>query len=349
MGGHILKALFLAVSARQVLASCAYGTHLQPRAETGEVKVNTFGYTGQIGPLNWHGLDAANGACLTGRQQSPIDMVAGTFNMVPASELAIDIPDFTAGTEFENLGTTLEVIAKGGTLGFGGKTFTLQQFHFHLPSEHLDNGTSQAMEMHMVWQSEQQEIAVIGVYIQIATEGAAPAVAAPIVVERRGRFSRRDVELERRQNGTVATAAVAPSTLLETIFSVTDAVVTPGTKVETAPLIMSEVVNLLKANSFQGYMGSLTTPPCSEGVNWLVSTARLGVSATSFLKVRDIIGFNSRFPQNKPGQPNVLQFASTGLSVQNSALSGVSFIPGGAAPAGETGATAVQEEVGVTV
>ncbi|KAK4442207.1 alpha carbonic anhydrase [Podospora aff. communis PSN243] len=349
MGGRALTALFLAALAREVLASCAYGTHLQPRAE-GQVKVNTFGYTGQIGPLNWHALDAANGACLTGRQQSPIDMVAGSFNMIPSSELALDIPDFTAGTEFENLGTTVEVIAKGGTLGFGGKSFALQQFHFHLPSEHLDNGTSQAMEMHMVWQSEQQEIAVIGMYIQIATEGAAPVASALTQpVERRGRFSRRNTELERRQNGTVPTGAVAPSVLLETVFSVADAVTTPGTKVETPPLIMSEVVSLLKANSFQGYMGSLTTPPCSEGVNWLVSTARLGVSATSFLKVRDIIGFNSRFPQNAPGQPNVLQFASTGLAVQNSALSGVSFTPDAIAAGGATGATAVQEEVGVTV
>ena len=96
------------------------------------------------GPLNWAGLDVANDACISGTQQSPIDMVAGTFNMIPSSELALEVPDFAEGTEFENLGTTIEVIAKGGTLAFGNKNFALQQFHFHLPSEHLDNGTSQA-------------------------------------------------------------------------------------------------------------------------------------------------------------------------------------------------------------
>lgn len=69
--------------------------------------------------------------------------------MIPASELTIDVPDFAEGTEFENLGTTVEVIAKGGTLAFSGKTFALQQFHFHLPSEHLDNGTSQASMLHL--------------------------------------------------------------------------------------------------------------------------------------------------------------------------------------------------------
>jgi carbonic anhydrase len=89
-------------------------------------------------------LDVANDACISGTQQSPIDMVAGTFNMIPSSELALEVPDFAEGTEFENLGTTIEVIAKGGTLAFGNKNFALQQFHFHLPSEHLDNGTSQA-------------------------------------------------------------------------------------------------------------------------------------------------------------------------------------------------------------
>ncbi|KAK5658062.1 hypothetical protein OQA88_2618 [Cercophora sp. LCS_1] len=320
MGGQILRALFLAATARQALASCAHGTFLQPRAEEGgAVPISTFGYTGRIGPLNWAALDAANGACNTGTRQSPIDMVQGTFSMIPASELTIDVPDFAEGTEFENLGTTVEVIAKGGTLAFSGKTFTLQQFHFHLPSEHLDNGTSQAMEMHMVWQSETQEIAVIGVYIDVV-DGTAQAVAAPASVERRGRFSRaRDTHVEKRQNGTAAVTPSAPTALLETIFSVVDSIATPGTKVETPPLVMSEVINAVKAGTFQGYMGSLTTPPCSEGVNWFVSTARLAVSPATFIKARDVIGFNSRFPQNTPGLPNILMVASA-FAVQGATL-----------------------------
>lgn len=72
-------------------------------------------------------------------------MVDSVFTLVPSSELAITIPDFPEGTEFENLGTTVEIIGRpGGTLQVNGKTFEFQQAHFHLPSEHLDNGTSRA-------------------------------------------------------------------------------------------------------------------------------------------------------------------------------------------------------------
>jgi carbonic anhydrase len=75
---------------------------------------------------------------------------------------------------------------------------------------------------------------------------------------------------------------------------------------------MSEVTNLLAASPFQLYDGSLTTPPCSEGVAWHVSTTRLGVTPASFAKARDVIGFNARFPQNTPGKPNLLMVSALG-------------------------------------
>jgi carbonic anhydrase len=334
-------AVLLAVCASRALASCAYGTSLFPRAEGGEVKVNTFGYSGAIGPSNWHRLDvAANALCATGSHQSPIDMVQGAFSVIPASDLTIDVPDFTNGTEFENLGTTVEVIAQGGTMLVAGVEHTLQQFHFHLPSEHLDNGMSRAMEMHMVWEGPEGQIAVIGTYIDVTDGAAAAAPAAPaapvtppaetpaaapvaapapiaeavtapqapsgptggffVPTPRKERMARRNIAREQANERRQETPAAprGATALLETILGTVDQISTAGTKIATGPLIMSEVLDVIKAGSFQTYSGSLTTPPCSEGVRWLVSDQTLAINLSTFSKARDVIGFNARFPQN---------------------------------------------------
>jgi len=56
----------------------------------------------------------------------------------------------------------------------------------------------------------------------------------------------------------------------------------------------------------RSYSGSLTTPPCSEEVLWLVATQKLQIQTATFEKARSVIGFNARYPQNTPGQPNLL-------------------------------------------
>ncbi|KAL2161867.1 hypothetical protein VTH06DRAFT_7651 [Thermothelomyces fergusii] len=313
--------LLLALWAVGAYASCAHGTFLSPRAEDGTVEVGKFGYIGTIGPLNWAALDPANGACATGTRQSPIDMVDGVFELVQGSDVELTVNDMPEGAEFENLGTTVEVITQGGSLKVGDKQFELQQFHFHLPSEHLDNGTSQAMEMHMVFQSEAQEIAVIGTYINIADADATAAAAGPA---RRSRILGRRQEAAPPANGAASTATA----VLETIFSVVDKIAVPGTKTTTPGLAMSEIVDVLRAGAFQTYSGSLTTPPCSEGVSWHVATARLAVSPATFLKARDVIGFNARFPQNTPGEPNILM-----LSAISSAAAAVAAVVGNGASA----------------
>jgi carbonic anhydrase len=63
----------------------------------------------------------------------------------------INIPKIEKA-EFENLGTTVEVIANGST-EFANTTFNLKQFHFHSPSEHRINDEYFPLEMHMVHQS----------------------------------------------------------------------------------------------------------------------------------------------------------------------------------------------------
>lgn len=330
----------------QVLASCAHGTTLFPRAEAG---APAFGYSGALGPANWANLAAANAVCATGTTQSPIDMVSGVFNVIPGSSINLNIPNASNGTKFENLGTTVEVIMEQGSMSVGGTDFNLKQFHFHMPSEHLDAGTSMAMEMHMVFQSADEKIAVIGTYIGIdeAANGAAPpaappaaptapeappsaseSVSAPSPADKRARVRydrRRSAQEEKYHRAARAAAAmgttpadvkVAASDMLETVLTLAPSIAQTGSTTNIPNLDMAEVVSQLSAGSFQSYMGSLTTPPCSEGVQWLVSTQKLSVKASTFVGVRDVVGFNSRFVQNAPGQPNVLQFANGGGQAQ---------------------------------
>ncbi|KAH9889127.1 carbonic anhydrase [Xylariomycetidae sp. FL2044] len=287
MASFIASTLVLAASVTPAWAFCGAHTHLDRRAE-GEVPISTFGYSGTIGPVAWSQLDPANALCSTGTTQSPIDMVEGQFTEVPATDIQLSINDALEGAIFENLGTTIEVVmeAVGGSMVLDGVNFTLQQFHFHHPSEHLAAGVSLPMEMHMVFGgNEAEEVAVIGTYIDLAD-------VEPMIVE---------LHLSPR----------ATSTLLETIFTSVGEIAEPGTETTTQPLIFSELVTFLtEGNNFQRYTGSLTTPPCSEGVQWLVSTSKLQLSRATFQTVRDTIGFNSRFPQNTLGSGNILALAS---------------------------------------
>lgn len=63
----------------------------------------------------------------------------------------INIPRIETA-EFENLGSTVEVLASG-TTEFGNVTFNLKQFHFHSPSEHRIDEEYFPLEMHMVHQA----------------------------------------------------------------------------------------------------------------------------------------------------------------------------------------------------
>lgn len=319
MHSTFARLLLLAASATPALSFCGAHTHLDRRQE-GEVEVNEFGYAGTIGPLMWTSLDPeANAACSTGTRQSPIDMVEGHFNMMGGGSVGLTVPDVPEGAEFENLGTTVEVVMEGlgGGITLGdGTAYNLSQFHFHHPSEHIDNGVSMPMEMHMVFQSEDNQVAVVGVYIDTIddTEAEAPEAGAEegaeAVVEagEEGLNATLSAHIKQRDYSTIGRRA--PTAMLETVFASVGEIAEPGSHTTTGPLAMSEVVEAITAGGFQAYHGSLTTPPCSEDVSWLVATTKLSISMSTFVNARNTIGFNSRYPQNTPGQTNLLQMAA---------------------------------------
>jgi carbonic anhydrase len=64
------------------------------------------------------------------------------------------------------------------------------------------------------------------------------------------------------------------------------------------------------ASRYWRYEGSLTTPPCSEGVHWLVLEQPLELSAEQIARFRKIIDANNRPPQPLHGRRILLMSAA---------------------------------------
>lgn len=101
--------------------------------------------------------------------------------------------------------------------------------------------------------------------------------------------------------------------LFEDIFSHIDDIRNPGTATTTGPLDFNDVQEHLAKSIVYNYGGSLTTPPCSEGVTWLVAHDRVYIAVNTFEKVKGVMGFNSRYTQNVLGQINLLDNARVEL------------------------------------
>ncbi len=129
-----------------------------------------WGYEGKSGPAHWGDVDAASKVCSVGGQQSPIDILETISAQLPPLKLGWG----KAASTVVNNGHTIQVnMPEGSTLSVGKDKFTLLQFHFHRPSEHLIGGKSFPMELHFVHRNAAGNLAVIGVMMQTGGGNAA--------------------------------------------------------------------------------------------------------------------------------------------------------------------------------
>ena len=143
--GAIASTLLLSTSFVQGV--CLHNHRRNLQAGPGSVPISNFSYIGVTGPLGWAGLNPANVKCSTANVQSPINI---EHDVVPLSKThpQLSIPNVNSA-EFENLGSTVEVVINGTTI-FEGKTYNLRQYHFHTPAEHLIDAQFYPMEVHFV-------------------------------------------------------------------------------------------------------------------------------------------------------------------------------------------------------
>ncbi|KAG6816629.1 hypothetical protein H0H87_004476 [Tephrocybe sp. NHM501043] len=232
---------------------------------------HSFGYTGTDGPLGWS-RPTENPLCSTGKNQSPVN-VDSTTTSVSKAKVALDISD--TSSSFVDTGHSLRANMKG-KLQFGDGSYELVQFHFHTPSEHRLNQEFSPLEMHMVFKSANAATAtdppklVIGVLFEVAASATTDLLAT--------------------------LAKSIPTTQGE-----------PGIK--TGTLRFATIIKHIQEQGLNQYQGSLTTPPCTQDITWLVSAKTLDVDVSTFNAFKKVIKYNARYTQNTPGQQNLISFA----------------------------------------
>ena len=133
-----------------------------------------WSYEGETGPEHWGELAPQFDTCRIGAHQTPIDLTGA-------------LSDETAGIDFDYRSVAMRIVNNGHTIQIdpepgcaitvSGETYSLVQFHFHHPSEHLVDGRAFEMELHLVHKSANGGLAVVGTFI---TAGQHNASLAPI-------------------------------------------------------------------------------------------------------------------------------------------------------------------------
>ena len=219
-----------------------------------------WGYGTKNGPESWSQLSESYQTCATGTTQSPIDLEADKTNIQAQDPTFAPTPIFhyrPMDLTILNTGRTIQV--KGNRHNFmelAGDRFTLQQLHFHHPSEHRLEGDRFPMEMHLVHKNEQGALAVLGLFL---TEGA-------------------------ENNALKAVWNAMPRRMAKTVAP-------PDQRIDVEALLPRD-------RTLFRYIGSLTTPPCSEAVQWMMFKTPIELSA------KQVTAFKALFPLNaRPIQP----------------------------------------------
>jgi carbonic anhydrase len=223
-------------------------------------------YEGAKGAEHWSELDPDYAVCNTGKEQSPIDIQ----NTEKADLPALRFESKSGPLKYlVNNGHTIRVNyhdapGTGNLLIVGDKTYQLTQFHFHHPSEEYIHGNPYAMVAHLMYRSSDGKAVGVAVLLKA---GSANATIAKIW-EHMPRTESKVLTDFSHQEEEVAGVEINPAGLLPD--------------------------NL----AYYTYMGSVTAPPCTEGVKWLVLKTPVDISE------RQINAFARLYPHDvRPIQP----------------------------------------------
>ncbi len=242
---------------------------------TAMAEVPHFTYSGEHGPAHWSSLSPDYAACQAGKNQSPVNLAGAQDVDLPP----LDVNYSTLALNFVNNGHAVQAnYAAGSTLA--------DDYHENAPNRahvtyeagsaigHL-GATYELKQFHFHSPSEHQRNGKnlpAEMHFVHADENGHLAVIAVFVTE--GRAHPSIAQLWNQLPGEEG-----QSNELDSPISAAD--------------LLPESMN------YEYYQGSLTTPPCSEGVRWLLMKDSITMSASQITALKRAIGFDN----NRPVQP----------------------------------------------
>lgn len=199
-----------------------------------------WSYSGESGPEFWAQLEKESDC--GGQYQSPININTINSELITNDIKASDFhyENATDIQSVKNNGHTIKYnfTSNENIMIYDGGKYLLKQFHFHSPSEHTINGVRYPLELHMVHYDKDS-----GEYLVFAimAQQGDPSETFEFL----GQF----LPLKQGETKTVNKSQQLSYALNESIVG-----------------------------ALYNYRGSLTTPPCTEKVNWFVLEKPISVS-----------------------------------------------------------------------
>nr|UIE54579.1 Nec5 [Jaltomata herrerae] len=203
-------------------------------ARSGEVDDESeFSYdeNAKNGPANWGNIHLEWRACKNGTMQSPIDLLNERVEVVSNLGILQKYYKPSKATILNRGHDFMLRLDDGGYLNINGTQYQLKQVHWHSPSEHTIDGKRFDMEGHLVHETyDGKKIVVIAFVFEI---GLFPDFFLSIIEE--------DIKVVADKNGAQRAIRIIDPNLIK-----------------------------LDSKKYYRYIGSLTTPPCTEDVVWII-------------------------------------------------------------------------------
>ncbi|GLT56804.1 hypothetical protein SLA2020_298210 [Shorea laevis] len=185
---------------------------------------------GERGPNRWGELKPEWSACSNGKMQSPIDLLNERVEVVSyLGRLKRSYKPSNATLKNRGHDIMLSFESEAGSIEINGTEYELKQMHWHSPSEHTIDGFRFDLELHMVHESQDGQVAVVGIMYTI------------------GR----------------------PDSFLLSLRDHLEKIAGTSEKETSVGVIDPRDVKI-GSRKYYRYLGSLTTPPCTENVVWTI-------------------------------------------------------------------------------